>query len=422
MTAYLDAGAAVGRRIVELALWHGGRCNWIGALPVDDDGHLDVVHAALGPDLYQGTSGIAVFLGELARLTGEAEIRRTALGAMRQALSRVDDVSQEAAAGLYRGRAGVALAAARVGTATREPGLVEAAVRLAARVRPVEGQHAFDLVGGRAGAVVGLLAVRRLTGERTLLSLAEHLGDELIAIAAVDADGALSWSSDDGAELPLTGLSHGASGAALALAELHRETGEARFRTAAEQAMLYERRLFDPGAENWPDLRARPDRGFDCGPSFVTAWCHGASGIALARLRAWHILGDAACRAEALAGLRTTERFVRALLACAGGNWSLCHGITGDAEVLAEGTRCLGSSWPLGLDLAHEAARIGLERHAADHAWPCAPGAETPVLMLGLAGIGLFYLRLHDPGGVPSVLLVCPEQWVQSGLADQVHP
>jgi hypothetical protein len=30
--------------------------------------------------------------------------------------------------------------------------------------------------------------------------------------------------------------------------------------------------------------------------------------------------------------------------------------------------------------------------------------------MLGLAGIGHFYLRLYDPAGVPSVLLVTPDQ------------
>ena len=38
------------------------------------------------------------------------------------------------------------------------------------------------------------------------------------------------------------------------------------------------------------------------------------------------------------------------------------------------------------------------------------PGGVTPSLMLGLAGIGYFYLRLHSPT-VPSILLVRPEEW-----------
>jgi lantibiotic modifying enzyme len=39
--------------------------------------------------------------------------------------------------------------------------------------------------------------------------------------------------------------------------------------------------------------------------------------------------------------------------------------------------------------------------------WPCGlPNAnETPDLMLGLAGIAYFYLRLADPSRIPTVLL-----------------
>jgi lantibiotic modifying enzyme len=33
-------------------------------------------------------------------------------------------------------------------------------------------------------------------------------------------------------------------------------------------------------------------------------------------------------------------------------------------------------------------------------------GGETPNLMLGLAGIGYFYLRLYDPVKYPSVLII----------------
>jgi lantibiotic modifying enzyme len=40
--------------------------------------------------------------------------------------------------------------------------------------------------------------------------------------------------------------------------------------------------------------------------------------------------------------------------------------------------------------------------------WPCGiPGAgETPNLMLGLAGIGYFYLRLYNATAIPSILLL----------------
>src|SRR5262249_7884271 len=78
-----------------------------------------------------------------------------------------------------------------------------------------------------------------------------------------------------------SGFSHGAAGLALALLELHSITGRLDFRDAARRAFDYEETLFDPHRGNWADLR-RPS-----GTSrFELAWCNGAPGIALARLRA----------------------------------------------------------------------------------------------------------------------------------------
>jgi hypothetical protein len=73
------------------------------------------------------------------------------------------------------------------------------------------------------------------------------------------------------------------------------------------------------------------------------------------------------------------------------------------------------------LDPAGAAATTALVQAVAaagqDHyggpggAWPCgAGGGETPGLLLGLAGIGLFYLRLHHPA-TPAVLLVRRGLW-----------
>lgn len=40
--------------------------------------------------------------------------------------------------------------------------------------------------------------------------------------------------------------------------------------------------------------------------------------------------------------------------------------------------------------------------------WPCGT-VEVPGLLLGLAGIGYFYLRFADPAGTPTVLIPLPE-------------
>jgi lantibiotic modifying enzyme len=57
---------------------------------------------------------------------------------------------------------------------------------------------------------------------------------------------------------------------------------------------------------------------------------------------------------------------------------------------------------------AQTAAETGVERFERRRVpWPCGlyEANETPGLMLGLAGIGHFYLRMADPGRTPTVLL-----------------
>ncbi|WP_442168444.1 lanthionine synthetase LanC family protein, partial [Rhizobium leguminosarum] len=82
-------------------------------------------------------------------------------------------------------------------------------------------------------------------------------------------------------------------GIAWALLELHRETSLEAFRIAAEEGFRYEQHWFSPEQENWPDLRNYQAKatGTKQSLAYSTAWCHGAPGIGLSRLRAYEISG-----------------------------------------------------------------------------------------------------------------------------------
>jgi hypothetical protein len=61
--------------------------------------------------------------------------------------------------------------------------------------------------------------------------------------------------------------------------------------------------------------------------------------------------------------------------------------------------------------MALSVARMGIERYAGNSSWPCGTHVgETPNLMLGLAGIGHYYLRLYQPA-IPSVLILRKDVW-----------
>ncbi len=106
-------------------------------------------------------------------------------------------------------------------------------------------------------------------------------------------------------EHPLTGYSHGAAGSAYALARLHALTGDTRFADGALAAIRYEASVFNAIELNWPDYRRAPGPK---GPSYVKRWCHGAPGIALARIGTSRYLRDSQIETDIGHGLLTTER------------------------------------------------------------------------------------------------------------------
>lgn len=105
---YLQAADHLGRRLCRDAIWHQERCNWLSWLPQPEGS--PPTYGALGPDLASGTAGIALFLAELWRRTGEPQLRITAEGAIQQALHVLEHGSS-----LENPNAGIAWSLLRLG-------------------------------------------------------------------------------------------------------------------------------------------------------------------------------------------------------------------------------------------------------------------------------------------------------------------
>jgi lantibiotic modifying enzyme len=407
--AFLELAGRLGHQIAGSAIWYDGRCNWLGALAREEtrtSGGAQM--AALGPDLYGGTSGVALFLAEAGARLEDESLRATALGAIRLALDHADRIDPEVRDGLYAGRIGIAYAAARVaGLLEAEDVHARARELLVAWGRDDARSRSSDLLSGCSGAVVGLVALSRLLGELWLVDVATGLGDELIARADVTVAG-WSWADPGQPSMhDLCGYAHGVSGIGHAFAELFAATREARFRKAAERAFDYERSWFDTRTGTWPDLRGVARRaGRDAPVPVSDSWCNGAFGIAVSRLRAADLFASDRLRQEADIALAVCERHVAQLLACAPDDFSLCHGAAGAADVLLHAVAGPG-------DLAAQLGRRGMELYAGPAAasFPCGvPLGETPGLLLGFAGIGLFYLRLTDLGVQSPLLIHAPTE------------
>lgn len=411
MTVFLDTASRIGAQLCRDAIWDGDRCNWFGDAMDLVSNEWQVVHKSGGPDLYNGTSGIALFLAHLNRYRPDPLLATTARGAVRQALSRLDDVHPRKRGSLYSGWLSIAWALLQVGEMLDEPAWLAEADRLIETQLGREiDPYATDLLSGIAGTATFLLALWRRTHRDALVTESIRLGEALIALANRDGD-AMSWTTlhpESGYQRrDLTGYSHGAAGIAVALLEIASVTGRQDFRDAADAGFRYERRWYSPHQQNWPDFRIDP-RAPAQNPAQVTyavAWCHGAPGIGLSRLRAYELTGDPEILHEAHAAIEGTYRSIS--VPNPYDNYSLCHGLGGNAEIFLAAARILGD--PQYATIAGYIGQRGIGSIANAHKpWPCGVngGGESPNLMIGIAGIGYFYLRLHDPLGMPSVLLL----------------
>lgn len=413
---FVETAASLCAKVCRDAMWAGDRCNWIGTVMEPLGGRWRQVHKVFGTEFYGGTSGVALALASLHRASGDRVFRRTAHGALRHALARAEEIEPPMRVGLYSGWLGIAFAALGVADLLEEESLRAPALKLIESLTSGEVELSNeDVLAGCAGALVALLRLReQYVDDDSLNEFAVRIGDRLIRTAVRDERG-WSWGNlhrpESGAFGNLNGFSHGAGGIGWALLELYDATGEQRFREAGESAFRYERHWFDPATRNWPDLRDPELSGLPRaqGPSFMNAWCHGSPGVALSRLRAYDLLGCALCRREAETAIETTIANLYGNVEMSQTNYSLCHGLGGNCEPLIYGAQVLGR--PELFAKAEEVALRGIESYEAQRLpWPCGGpgGVENAGLMLGLAGISYYYLRMADPAGTPSLLIFLP--------------
>lgn len=407
----LRAVRRIADRLVDLAIVSEHGASWIVLAYVNErEWRLQPTNA----DLYDGISGIILFLAYAGALMGEArytETARVALLSVQEYETEMRKKAQDFAIGSFLGWGALIYLYAHLGALWGEQTLLSRAHNLALILPELIEQDSYlDLASGAAGCLLALLAIYRVAPSPDLLELASRCGDHMLHHAEQCGGEPLPIRQGQlfiPASRPLTGLSHGAAGMALSLLQLAETSGEIRFREGAQRAMDYERSVFSEEHKNWPDFRLALSAGTtqaESSPekeSFLVTWCHGAPGIGLARLASLPYQDDACIREEIKNALQTT------LAQGFGLNHSLCHGDLGNLDVLLTAARTLDD--PLYHTLTQMyTARIlrSIEKEGWLTGIPLA--IESPSLMTGIAGIGYQLLRLANPERVPAVLTLAP--------------
>ncbi len=438
---YLDGAGAVAKRLIERAGEDERGLFWETISMGAEMKRTEVVSEGL----YNGNAGVALFLAELYRHTGDQRY----LDAVQSSLSWLRAYCVEnppVSMAYFTGRLGVfepfLLMAKLTGEARyREWGLEAVA---SAKEPFEELLRVDDLLNGKAGAMLGLAKLHAASGADWALDSLDRMVEGVILGANMGAKG-LYWDRSEQNITGLCGFSHGSAGVGCALFETAAYLDNPALRWLAEQAFAYERYWFNPEVGAWPDLRKgvfkdsdreehlealhSGDLKFFHEPRYMDAWCHGAHGIGLSRIRAYELTG--AYRDDVDRALARAEQTLRPFIDTIPdkGDFTLCHGLCGSVDVFLEAHRCL--DLPLS-DLVDAAAQRVLSILRRGETFSSGygvfkPNPEDNSLFMGSAGIGYFLLRMNDLASTPSVLLpraaggpVSPERgaWLNVSLAD----
>lgn len=399
-SAARDAAIKVGERLAALAYRGDDDATWL-SLNAKPDGYWDL--GPLQDDLYDGLPGVILFLAYLSTVTDDPRARELAEDALvtwRKALVEPVPPGQRLI-GAYSGLGGSIYALTHLGVLWRREDLLAEADAILARIEPfIAADRHLDVIAGAAGCIGSLLALHSVTHSPAAMRAAVACGERLLAEAVPQPEGC-AWPPAGGSGEPLGGFSHGARGIGWSLSKLAAASGQARFKTAARNALAYDRRLFDPTVGRWRDLRKGASAEGGASAFVSDHWCYGAPGTALA-------LMDTLDELDATEAHRELEIALHATIRGFGGSHCLCHGDLGNLEVLLQAERRLEDQplWSRHINQSLADILSGIERHG----WRCGNPlrVESVGLMTGLAGIGLGLLRAAHPERVPAVLLLEP--------------
>jgi hypothetical protein len=386
----------------------GGR---LAASLREDEGGVYWVDATEqeSPWLYHGSSGIALFLLELYQQNDDRRLLDVARAALARAVAFAKKNPRH---GFFLGSAGLLYVLGRAAEIAGDSVYDAWAAEIGDTLTDLPFESC-ELFVGPAGTLLGLLHLhQRQPSAKTRASIESLV--RLLTDRAFIAPRGLYWERALTQSRGLTGMAHGAAGIGFALFEASHHFGSDACRIVATEAYRYEQSHYDATLRNWADFRigaylsmSRPDalahlkeqcRAGNLAPftsrSFVTAWCHGAAGVGLTRVRAYEITGHEEFLQQARDAAATTLA-AQAYQIESGGPAVLCHGLMGNALLFVELARH-DSAW---LEHARTAARAAVGQYATRGHYLSGIGEtreqEDPSVMLGIAGIGSAYLSLR---------------------------
>jgi rhamnogalacturonyl hydrolase YesR len=381
------------------------------------EAHGEGVSWTKSESIYQGVCGIALFFLQLYKQTGDERYMQAVQESM-QWVGGYCAASAEANNAFLTGRMSVPFTYVQLYELTGEKQYLQKALELTRKWIQQPPPTLMEYINGAAGTLLCLLHLHAASEEKWLLEYIDQYTGLLLNHCYLGKQG-LYWDRSPVNIHGLCGLSHGTSGIGFVWLELGNYLTNPAFYWLAEQAFAYESQYYDTQLNNWYDLRKilsfaqeepamrkayeKGERDYFTQGASMNAWCHGAAGIGLVRLRAYEVLGNPLYLEEARHAIKhTRQTTIQAHLL---NSPTLCHGSAGNAELFLKAYEVTYE--PAYLEMALNIAEqlLQLKNEKGIYCSGTRYAGEDTSLFLGNAGIGYFFLRLLEPQNVPSILL-----------------
>ncbi|ADB40213.1 lanthionine synthetase LanC family protein [Spirosoma linguale] len=388
----------------------------------------DLISEAATTHLYSGTAGVIHFLMELYLVTNDPNLEEYIHGGLRWLIHHSKSSGLDSYS-MFTGRLSVALCFLRAASQFNNPNYLNFAYSSLESVESFLTSSTNDLINGISGCLLGLVHFYHHTKDESILPLVFKFIDRLLQNCRFLRD-SVYWDLTKDHTQPLCGFSHGLAGIGFCLLEVGHYFNLPFLTDLAQKTYQAENYHFQPHKLNWPDFRKgsyskKDENEFrrslinkDLYPfikeKFMFAWCHGAPGIGLSRLRAHQITGNKTWLNDLEMAITSTSHD----LDNTGINsYCLCHGGAGNADLLIEAFLYTNKQ-----DYFEAALKVGKKAlQQKEQLGYYRPGSLTDkpdaALFTGTSGVGLFYLRLLFPSSIHSVLYpVLPKPEMQFHL------
>jgi type 2 lantibiotic biosynthesis protein LanM len=346
-----------------------------------------------GADLYEGNSGIALFLAYLGQEAENPVFTDAARGLINDVLHVLHSRNRpwNNLSG-FIGAPSLVYVLTHLGSIWKDQSLIDEAQKLVKTVLKVTpDEKSLDVLLGPAGCLLAVLPLAQ-SHRGDALKLAKQCASYLTTLTD---DGEKRWKKIE----IKRGFSHGLSGVAFAFQELARLTKDQGYALEAREMLAIEREFLKDG--RWTDIhnyKGRPQ----------VSWCHGATGIALGRLGMYQSLKDSSDRNQIQSDIHEALEEVSKHFYME--SQCLCHGSLGNLEPLLVAKKFNEfEKWTKDLNDRVETVKSDV----VSRGWrSMLPNQTLSIdLFTGLSGLGFGFLRLHNPQAVPSVmLLAAPEK------------